>query len=379
MNILDWVKNYKGHSSTAQNSIWHCLMMLSNFDAVKADIDGFDEKSVVKGEKDFYSFIKTLYQDMYENPEKYEIPTAAYDEYIKTINMEELADNEHKRDAKEAKLRTAFQQAIQFYPDYFYQLGLAADEICDKNYELVISKIKYNSVMKKLDSPYIKNENELRINALADRGITAKEKDKKIFISCKQSPKMFLGLKVLLSAPESKYKYLNYLRLDYKGYYRPMPEFEDVKMTLEKEHSDILSLLLSLFDNPEIKINLYPTKGITSNHKWKYEYFIKYRKIFEFYAGPAYLLIHIFFLDNESLMETVKSLEKNDPGLFKWLCDNFVEKHCNCPKNKAVMFGSIKKHICGRRTNRVEILNPNKNDVKKSVALIKILNKLYVT
>jgi len=55
-----------------------------------------------------------------------------------------------------------------------------------------------------------------------------------------KAPKMFLGLQVLLTVPKSKYKTeskfkrLNYLRLDYKGYYRPMPEIEDVKFTIKK-------------------------------------------------------------------------------------------------------------------------------------------------
>jgi hypothetical protein len=115
-------------------------------------------------------------------------------------------------------------QAIQFYSDYFWKLGSAAEEICNNKYELVISKSKYDNVLKSLDHPHIKSESAQRLGALADRGITVNKDGKKYYISCRKDPKMFLGLKVLLTVPESKYKTenkfkrLNYLRLDYKGY-----------------------------------------------------------------------------------------------------------------------------------------------------------------
>ena len=372
---LDWVRNYKGHDSTAQNSIWHCLMMLSDFEAVKIDVDGFDEKSVINGEKDFHVFMKTLYQNMYANPDKYAIPTTEYDDYIKTINIEEYYAAEHKKsDAKEGRLRQAFQQAIQFYPDYFYQLGLAADEICNRNYLLAITKSKYDDVLKTLDQP----KNGQRINALLDMGIMINETGETYYISCKQAPKMFLGLRVLCASPESKYKYMNYLRLDYKGYYRTMPDIDDVKTTMEKEHAGILSLVGSLLDNPKMKIKLHPLGSITSNHKWKVEYVLNGKRFFEFYAGPAYLVIHIFFRDTEHLTNAIKLLMKNDSALFEWLNGKFKErKGCaaRCPRNKTVMFGNEEKRICGS-TNQVELFLPDEDDIEKSIALIKILSVL---
>jgi len=377
-----WLKNYKGHNSSAQKSIWYCIMMLSKFERVKVSIDGFDDKSVFKGEKDFYTFMKTLYQDMYENPDSYAIPTAEYDEYIKSINIEKVFANSHKGDSKESKLRNKFLQAIQFYSDYFWKLGSAADEICNTKYELVISKSNYDNIIKSFDNLNIKNENEQRLNALANRGIIINKNGKKNYISCKKFPKTFLGLKVLLTVPESKYKTenkfkrLNYLRLDYKGYCRPMPEIEDVKLTMKKEHSDTLTLLLSLFNNFKTRYALYPMASILPFNKWKIDYWLgNNKRIFGFYASPDFLSFRISFNTLENLIRIIKILEKNNKKLFEWFRDNIKEVFHDCPRNKIIMFGNQEKHLCCSSSGgTMEIVNPDKNDVKNIIELIKVIN-----
>jgi len=379
---IRWLKNHEEHNSSAQKSIWYCIMMLSKFEEVKVSIDGFDTQSVIKGEKDFYTFMKTLYQDMYKNPDFYAIPTEEYDEYIKSINTEKVFANSHKGDAKESKLRNRFLQAIQFYSDYFWKLGSAADEICNAQYELVISKSNYDNVIKSLDNPNIKDESEQRLKALAENGITVNKNGKKYYISCGKAPKMFLGLKVLLSVPESvyktenKFKRLNYLRLDYKGYYRPMPEIEDVKLTMKKEHGDILTFLLSLFNNYKTRYALYPMASILPFNKWKIDYWLgNNKRIFGFYASPDFLSFRVSFNTPENLIRIIKILEKDNQKLFEWFRDNIKEVFHDCPRNKIIMFGNQKKHLCcGSSGGTMEVANPDKNDVKNIIELIKVIN-----
>jgi hypothetical protein len=327
--------------------------------------------------------MKTLYQDMYANPDTYAIPIIEYDEYIETIDLEKVFANSHKGDAKESKLRNGFQQAIQFYPDYFWKLGLAADEICNEKYELVISKSKYDSVFYSFDNPHIKNENVQRINALTNRGIRVnKASDSRYFVSCEKAPKMFLGLKVLLTVPESKYKTenkfkkLNYLRLDYRGYYRPIPEIEEVKLTMQKDHREILTLLLSLFDEVKTRYALYPMASIAPFNKWKVDYWLgNNKRLFGFYAGPDFLSFRISFKTPENLIRIITILEKNDPKLFEWFRDNIKEVFHDCPRNKMIKFGDQEKHLCcGSSGGTMEIVNPNKNDLINITELIKISN-----
>jgi hypothetical protein len=370
-----WAQNREAHGSTAQYSIWHSIMMLATFEDAQIRLNGFDNKDVIKGEKDFYAFMKTLYQDMYKNPAQYAVPAAEYDDYMKSVDIDKTVADPHRHDAKESKLRIKFQQAIQFYPDYFWEIGLAADEICNKNYELVISKSQYHNALASLDHAHIKETNGQRLNALMDRGLAVKETGTKVHISCRQYPAMFLGLKVLLTAPESKYKHLNYLRLDYKGRHRAMPEIEDIQATLETEHRDTLNLLLPLFVTPKTRYALYPLSNITSGSNWKVDYFINSKRIFGFYAGPGFLSIGVLFKTPENLMRVIKTLEATDPKLLEWFCNQFTEVFHDCPRNKTIMFGKQKKNICcGSSGGKMEITNPQKNDVKRCIEIIKLCN-----
>lgn len=373
---IDWAKNYRGHASTAQNSIMHCLQMLADFEAVDVNIDGFDEQSVTSGQSDFYAFMKKLYLDLYEHPEQYAVPTAAYDAYMRTVDPDEYyATNGHKKtDGKEGRLRQEFQDAIAFYPDYFYQLGLAADTVCTETYALVLSKAKYKAVLQALDDLHKGKENAQRTHALANLGIAVTERDEAYDISCIQHPKLFLGLRVLCVQPENPYKYMNYLRLDFKGYQGRIPAIEDILRTMDEEHAAVLCPLVASLDHPKMKTKLHPLKSITSNHKWKVEYVLNSKRVFEFYAGPAYLVIHIFFRDTESLTSAVQSIYATDPAFFAWLDGRFKEKLCDCPRNKTVQFGDHQKRICSS-TNQVEIMNPNQDDMERSIELIKILNR----
>ncbi|HOJ81408.1 MAG TPA: hypothetical protein PLG72_11225, partial [Clostridiales bacterium] len=101
MNIAN-ARNTGEHGSAAQKSIWHSMMMLAPFEGVAIDSDLFDEESILEGERDFYLFMTTLYQDMYNDPAKYFIPTKPYDEYIQSIlkNGERTrsAEKEHSTD-----------------------------------------------------------------------------------------------------------------------------------------------------------------------------------------------------------------------------------------------------------------------------------------
>ena len=368
MNIAG-ARNHSGHDSSAQKSIWHCLMMLSNFEAVKADILGFPEDCIISGEKDFYQFMETLYRDMNINPVKYFIPISAYEKYINGTKTDRPFTKAHQTDAKECKLRNEIQQAIEFYPNYFYAMGKVAEGICKETFSLIIEKSKYDSALRSLDRPHIFKDNGQRLEALASAGIIIDESNSMCFISCKKYLKMFLGLHVLCSAPESKYKYMNYLRLDYKGYYRSMPNLEDIKQTMTKEHAVCVDSILLLFNNAKIKYRVKPLRSIVSSHGWKVEYTVSGKNVFGFFAEPDYLALYIYFNDPKNITAISKEFE-NDFELFEWFCSAFPDRLCKCPSNRVVIFGGVKRRICGL-SNRAEIINPCADDIEKSITVIK--------
>jgi len=372
MNIAG-VKNYEGHGSSAQKSIWHSIKMLAHFEPIFINCNDFDNVDIVEGEKNFYDFIKNLYNDMYDNPAKYVIPTSDYDEYM---SKKEEADStkHHKTDIKESKLRNSFQQAIEFYPNYFYEIGLAADKICKDTFSLIIPKSKYDKALISLNRPHIRQNNEQRLKILVDLGITVDEVDEMCYIYNKNSPKMFLGLYVLCSAPDNKYKRMNYLRLNYKGYLNSVTDLEDIKQTMAKEHANAVDLIIKSVISDKMKYKVKPLRSITSSHGWKVRYTQKGKNVFGFFSEPDYLALYIYFNEVKNITEMSKKLE-NDIEMFDWYCDKFPEILCKCPHNKAVIFGDMKRRICGM-SNKAEIINPTVDDIKKSIMIIKMFRNL---
>ena len=373
---INWVKNHKGCPSTAQSSIMHCIQMLADFEAVSIEMDNFDTEVIVAGEQDFYTFMTCLYRDMYENPKKYDIPTKDYDTYMTGINIDEMLMSEdliasEKFCAKENRLRQKFQKAIEFYSDFFYELGING-EICKNNYSLIVPKESPSKVIKKIDTPALRKDNTSRINTLNQLGIILNEDTDSYIVSSKFYPKMFLGLRILCAAPNNKYRYFNYLRLSYKGYCKPELDITDVIKTLDKEHADIVNLFVTTLDSKGAKLDLPPLKGITSSNKWKVAYKLKSKRVFEFYAGPAFFLFRLFFYYSDDLKELIKQLEIDDPTLFKWFSDQIDQKLCKkvCPNNKIVMIGNQEMRICGT-TISLWINNLDSASIGKSIALMK--------
>ena len=106
----------------AQRSIKHCLDMIAPFEASNQQLED--------GQAQFYHFMVSLYSGMYENPEEYLVFPEPYEEYIKKLEQQRKharKEKEHVTDSKESTLRNTFQQAIQFYALYFYNLGLASN------------------------------------------------------------------------------------------------------------------------------------------------------------------------------------------------------------------------------------------------------------
>jgi len=156
-----------------------------------------------------------------------------------------------------------------------------------------------------------------------------------------------------------------------------MPGIEDVKLTMLKEHSHSVSLLLKLFDKVKLKYKVKPLRSITSSHGWKVDYTLNGKSFFGFFAEPDYLAVYIYFGSAKSITEMAKALEDNDTGLFAWFCGKFPERLCKCPNNTAVLFGNVKRRICGM-SNKAEIINPNADDVAKSITVIRMLHGLRI-
>ena len=150
----------------AQRSIKHCLDMIAPFEATNQQLE--------EGQLQFYRFMVSIYRDMYEKPEKYMVFPAPYEEYVMKVKQQEkqkLKEKEHINDSRESTLRNTFQQAIQFYALYFYNLGLQCSGVDEANGSLIISKEEYSNVLAQMNRLHGSEHNAERYGMLSEAGI----------------------------------------------------------------------------------------------------------------------------------------------------------------------------------------------------------------
>jgi hypothetical protein len=361
--------------SSAHASIWHSVRMLAPFAAISFCNEQFTEKSFYMGQEQFYLFMQDLYSDMFNDPDKYAVPTKPYDEYMKSEKAKKHKEKEHMVDTKECTLRNTFQQSIQFYPKYFYELGLAAESLLEDSYSLVVPEEKYDNVKGHMLLTHLKNDNEKRYEIIKNIGIRTEKAAGNYYISSERYPGMFLGLWILCKAGESACKYMNYLRIDYCGTQKASPDIETIKTTLEEGHAGIIDELRSNLSELKYKVKIKPLRNITSESKWKVEYIYQNKNILGYYADPFYFTLCIYFNNAKNITDLGRQLEKYDAKLYDWFCSKFKEKKCKCPYNRRVTFGTVDRRICGF-SNRAEIENPNEYDIENSIRVLRMFRNI---
>ena len=218
-------------------------------------------------------------------------------------------------------------------------------------------------------------KNNERYEWLASLGVQTEEKDNDVYVSQKEYAHAMSGLWYLCKAPDSKYKWMNFLRLDYKNAYAPIPAVADICKTLSPENAEIVKKLEDSLAGMKIKVRIKPLRGIVSDFKWKVEYSSKGKNICGFYADPEYLMLCIYFNHFQNITEFAGNLYEEDIELFQWFQAQFPERLCKCPSNRRVYFGEEHRRICGL-SNRAEIVNPDKEDVERALYILRRYRKI---
>lgn len=356
--------------SSAHLSIWYCRQMLARYHDIPVHLEGLDSETIKRGTKDFHDFLCFLYDQMYENPERFLIPVGPYDEYIKSSGKKPGAEKEHFTDTKESKLRNEFQKAIQYYGKFLYELGIRVNSLLGERCEITFSSEVYDEV--KNASAIIRKDksHEKRVEAWRALGIHFLEENGSVRIRSDKFPLMFIGLRLLCQAPESSYKYMNYLRGDFKGCVRTSPGIEDIKETLLPQHAQMIEQLEQALEELPMKVKIQRLRQITSGFQWKAEYHYKGKNIFGFYAEPAYLMFCLYFNDSKKVNQLSQQLMESDQELYLWFQSKFPKRECQCRYNRKVVFGAEARRICGL-SSRAEVENPQAGDVEKSIMIMK--------
>ncbi|MCM1187885.1 MAG: hypothetical protein NC541_01135 [bacterium] len=354
----------------AQRSVRHCLDMIAPFETAMPQTE--------EGQRQFYRFMVSLYREMYREPEKYRVFPRPYEEYIikrKEQEVQKQKEKEHENDPKESTLRNTFQQAIQFYAVYLYQIGLRSRGLDERSGEMILKKEDYSEIRNQMDRFHEAKYNAERYEVLSELGIQVWEDGDTVRIVHREDRRMMEGIAYLCSAPDSKYKWMNFVRLDFKNAYAPIPTVDDICKTLPARSSEAVKELEDNLAGMKIKAKIKPLRGIVSDFRWKVEYVYKGKNICGFYADNESFMLCIYFNHFENINEFAKVLQEENGDLFEWFKNQFPERLCKCPSNRRVFFGGEARRICGL-SNRAEVVNPDSEDIEKALYLLRKYRKI---
>ena len=349
----------------AQHSIKHCLDMIAPFE--------MSNQQKEDGRFQFYQFMVSLYREMYQQPEEYMVFPKPYEEYARKLKEQEAQkkkEKAHVNNSKESTLRNTFQQAIQFYSLFFYNIGLKSKGIDEQSGALIILKEEYIDVLNKMNRIHESKYNAERYEVLSKLGIQIYQNDHTVRIAHTTYKRAMEGIEYLCKAPDSKYKWMNFIRLDFKNAYSPIPTVNDICKTLPVRSAEAVKKLEDNLSGINIKAKIKPLRGIVSDFKWKVEYAYKGKNICGFYADNEYFMLCIYFNYFENINEFSKILYEEDHELFQWFKNQFPERLCKCPNNRRVYFGNEPRRICGL-SNRAEIVNPDDYDIDKALCVLR--------
>ena len=349
----------------AQHSIKHCLDMIAPFE--------MSNQQKEDGRFQFYQFMVSLYREMYQQPEEYMVFPKPYEEYARKLKEQEAQkkkEKAHVNNSKESTLRNTFQQAIQFYALFFYNIGLKSKGIDERSGALIILKEEYIDVLNKMNRIHESKYNAERYEVLSKLGIQIYQNDHTVRIAHTTYKQAMEGIEYLCKAPDSKYKWMNFIRLDFKNAYSPIPTVNDICKTLPVRSAEAVKKLEDNLSGINIKAKIKPLRGIVSDFKWKVEYAYKGKNICGFYADNEYFMLCIYFNYFENINEFSKILYEEDHELFQWFKNQFPERLCKCPNNRRVYFGNEPRRICGL-SNRAEIVNPDDYDIDKALCVLR--------
>ncbi len=349
----------------AQRSIKHCLDMIAPFETPNPQKED--------GRWQFYQFMVSLYREMYQRPEEYMVFPEPYEAYVRKLKAREAQkgkEKAHENNSTESTLRNTFQQAIQFYALFFYQIGLKSNGIEEQSGALMIRKQDYMDVLNQMNRIHESKYNAGRYEVLSRLGIQIDQTDDTVRITHTAYKRAMEGIWYLCKAPDSKYKWMNFIRLDFKNAYSPIPTVDDICKTLPVRSAEAVKKLEDNLSGIKIKAKIKPLRGIVSDFKWKVEYAYKGKNICGFYADHEYLMLCVYFNNFKNITAFSKLLYEEDRELFQWFKNQFPERLCKCPNNRRVYFGNEPRRICGL-SNRAEIVNPGDDDLDRALRVLR--------
>ncbi len=348
----------------AHRSIRHCLQMIGPFSPTSA--------LPKEGQQQCYAFFTGLYQKMLESPEASFVFPAPYEAYMRSPKRP-LPGKEkaHAADSRESTLRNVIQQAITFYALFFWEVGLRSSLDGDR---LRLSAEAWQQVLMRMGRLHGAKHHPNRLEKMKAEGLSITETEGSVTLFHPRFPLMMPALFYLCTAPENKFKFFNYLRLDFQSA-GGSPSVDTICRTLPDASVHIIRTLEESFSALNAKARVKPLRSITSDFQWKVEYHKAGKNLAGFYADGDRFLLCLYFNDHKNISALAEELLQEASPLFSWFCAQFPERLCQCPSNRRVKLGNEYRRICGL-SNRAEILNPTETDLQNALTILKRFRKL---
>lgn len=228
----------------------------------------------------------------------------------------------------------------------------------------------YRDVLNRMNRIHESKYNPDRYERLSELGIRIHQNGGTVSITHAAYKRAMEGIAYLCKAPEGKYKWMNFVRLDFKNAYAPSPTVDDICKTLPAKSAEVVERLEDHLSGMKVKAKIKPLRGIVSDFKYKVEYAYKGKNICGFYADNESFLLCIYFNHFENINAFAKILSEEDHNVFLWFKNQFPERMCKCPNNRRVHFGDESRRICGL-SNRAEILNPGDHDIDNALYVLR--------
>jgi len=297
-------------------------------------------------EADAAAFFVALYEDMYRSPGEYGVPVEPYEAYMRTYRDE----GAHPRDAKERRLRDAFQNAICFYQDFIFSLargGVLTDgglyvaagafrRICA---QWGINRRAGAQGMAKANrgGP---NQYGASYDKLIGLGLTAEPYRDGFLFTMRGHDGFFNAVKKLADAPGKK-GIADAARLRFD---RRPPVLEDVLMTMTGDNARVLSYFAEVFGKESARVT--PPQTVISSSEWRGEWRINRKLIAGFYAGPYSLSLLVYMGDTYTIEAVGDRLLRGDPALYAFYESLFTVRDCKCRHNRPVRLADSTVRIC---------------------------------
>lgn len=293
------------------------------------------------------------------------------------MNGRERKELHHKNDQKESSLRNKFQQPIQFYQKFLFELGAQAD-LDNSTFGLTIDKSVFLNIFRNMRLSKIRGEEEKLAKALNRVGLEIDEKTTgRIHITNVKYSKMLLALSALCKSSNKKYAFTNFLRCDFRGLFDGFkPQFEDTIAILSEDLKGIAIKLDKFMQELNCKVSIEPLKNILLYSGWKVNYSLNGKSVYSFCADINRLELHAYFNHHKNVSRMGYILKDESNELYNWFYEKIPVRMCSCKNNNLVDIGGQKKRICGLM-NRLDVGNPKNDDAKNIESIIRIyVNKV---